>query len=265
MELISLAPWQLALASSGVLLLALVSLKNRLGFESSLLVAAIRAFVQLLLIGSVLHLVFAQRDFWVVMVIALVMFAVAVREINARQTLRLDLRSRVYITSITLAASTFLITVLLLVFIIQADPWYSPQYVIPILGMILGNSINVVSLAQDRLTQSIKQQSQIIEQKLLLGQTSKQATQDLYKQACLGALIPVVNSMSAAGLVSLPGMMTGQILAGSDPMEAVKYQLLILMLIAAAAGFGVLITLKLTVLQLFDDRDRLTLQKLREK
>ena len=146
--------------------------------------------------------------------------------------------------------------------VIGNDPWYTPQYAIPLLGMLLGNTMNGVALSVDRMTDTVWQQRQVIEQRLLLGQSAGEAVREIRRQATRSGMIPIINSMAAAGLVSLPGMMTGQILGGSSPMDAVKYQILIMFLICAGTGFGVMTALWLTSRKLFDDRHRLRLDVL---
>ena len=118
--------------------------------------------------------------------------------------------------------------------IIQVEPWYSPQYVIPIMGMILGNSMNGVALAIDRLTSEIREKREIIETRLSLGATSREAVSDIISSAVRAAMIPTINSLMTVGIVSLPGMMTGQILSGTSPIIAVKYQILVMYMIAAS-------------------------------
>jgi putative ABC transport system permease protein len=117
----------------------------------------------------------------------------------------------------------------------------------------------------DRLTQTAWQQRPVIEQRLMLGQSSQQAIADIRSEAMRAGMIPIINSMAAAGLVSLPGMMTGQILAGAPPVEAVKYQILIMFMISAGTGFGVIAVLWLISRRLFDERDRLSFKRLLKK
>ena len=146
--------------------------------------------------------------------------------------------------------------------VIGSDPWYAPQYAIPLLGMILGNTMNGIALGLDRLTQDAAQKRQIIETRLALGQNWKQAISDCRREAIRVGMIPIINAMSAAGVISLPGMMTGQILAGTPPVEAVKYQILVMFLIAGGTGFGTVVAVSLAARRLFDERQRLRLDRL---
>ena len=159
--------------------------------------------------------------------------------------------------------SSFSVTLLALIVIIGGSPWYTPQYAIPLLGMLLGNTMTGIALGMGRLTESAWQQRAVIEQRLLLGQTRDEAILELRKNSVRTGMIPIINAMAAAGIVSLPGMMTGQILAGSPPVEAVKYQILIMFLIAGGTGLGVMSAIWLTSRRLFDERHRLRLDRLR--
>ena len=193
------------------------------------------------------------------------MLSVAGWEILSRQHRKLKGWWGFAISTGSLFVSSFMITLLALTVIIQADPWYTPQYAIPLLGMLLGNTMTGIALGMDRLVQNAWMQSKVIEQRLMLGQTGVQAIRDIRKESMRAGMIPIINSMAAAGLVSLPGMMTGQILAGAAPVEAVKYQILIMFLITSGTGFGVVTVLWLISNRLFDDRDRLRFDQLLKK
>ncbi|MCP4756261.1 MAG: iron export ABC transporter permease subunit FetB [Proteobacteria bacterium] len=262
MNMILLTPWDLALAALLVLALAGTTFGLRLKMERQILVAAFRTAVQLLLLGLVLRVLFAQvNPFWVFLM-ALVMLLAGSREIVARQQRRFKGWWSFGLGASSMFISSFAVTILALLVIIGPEPWYSPQYAIPLLGMLMGNTMNGIALGMDRMTQTAWQQRTVIEQRLLLGQKAEEAILDIRRQATRTGLIPIVNSMSTAGLVSLPGMMTGQILAGSPPFEAVKYQILIMFLIAAGTGFGIMAALWQTSKRLFDDRQRLRLDNL---
>jgi putative ABC transport system permease protein len=131
--------------------------------------------------------------------------------------------------------------------------------------MLLGNTMNGIAIGMERLTTSMSNQKHIIEAQLLLGRSFDQAVSSLRRDAMSAGLIPTINGMAIAGLVSLPGMMTGQILAGADPMTAVLYQILIWLGIAAGTGFGALAAVVWTANSLSDERDRLRLDRLHTK
>jgi len=259
---ITLSTFDLALAAILVVLLGLFSVYMKLGITRQLYIAAIRTTLQLLLIGLVLKTLFASTQPWFVLLISLLMISVAGWEILSRQKRKLRAWWGFGVSTGSLFISSFLITLLCLLTIIQADPWYHPQYAVPLLGMLLGNTMTGIALGMDRLTQTAWQQRPVIEQRLMLGETAPQAIADIRSEAMRAGMIPIINSMAAAGLVSLPGMMTGQILAGAAPVEAVKYQILIMFMISAGTGFGVISVLWLISRRLFDERDRLCFKRL---
>ena len=260
--LIELSIVDLSLAAFLVLMLGTLSALMKLGISRQLYIAAARTTVQLLLIGLVLKALFASTSLAFILLISAVMICVAGWEILSRQQRKLKGWWGFGVSTGSLFVSSFLITLLCLIVVIQADPWYSPQYAIPLLGMLLGNTMTGIALGMDRLIQTAWQQRPIIEQRLMLGQTADEAIVDLRREAMRAGMIPIINSMAAAGLVSLPGMMTGQILAGSAPVEAVKYQILIMFMITSGTGLGVISVLWLISKRLFDDRERLCFKQL---
>jgi putative ABC transport system permease protein len=261
--MILLSHTDLSIAAALVVMLALLSLRLQAGISRQLLVAALRTAVQLTLIGLVLKALFANVHLGWVSLLALFMLMVAGREVMARQERRFSGWWGYSIGTVSMFLSSFTVTVFALVVILGDSPWYAPQYAIPLLGMLLGNTMSGIAIALDRLTQSAWQQRGVIEARLILGARSSEAIGELRRQAIRSGLIPIINAMAAAGIVSLPGMMTGQILAGSPPVDAVKYQILIMFLIAGGTGFGVMASIGITARRLFDDRHRLRLDRLR--
>lgn len=262
MNVISLSAQDLSLAATLILLLALLSFRLQLGLGWKLIIAAIRTTIQLLLIGLVLRFLFAEINFLLITGISLVMLGVAGREVRARQKRKIGGVFGYGVGVGSMFISSFSITFLALTTIVQVEPWYTPQYAIPLLGMMLGNTMTGIALAADNLTSNIYDQRAVIEQRLCLGETWRSASMGIRRNAMRVGMVPIINAMAAAGLVSLPGMMTGQILGGTPPVEAVKYQILIMFLIAAGTGFGVICSIWLMSRHLFDDRHRLCLHKL---
>lgn len=265
MEVIDLQWWKLALASLLVILLALLAHLGRVGISRSLLIAAVRTVAQLTLIGLVLEALFASANLLWIGLLALVMLLVAGREVMARQQRRFSGFWAFGIGTTAMFLSSFTVTVLTLTVVIGPQPWYAPQYAIPLLGMMLGNTMTGVALSLDRLTESFWRQRSVIENRLMLGQSWQEAVGDLRRDAMRGGMIPSINAMAAAGIVSLPGMMTGQILAGSPPAVAVKYQILIMLTITVGTGFGALMAVTWGSRRLFDERERLRLDRLTRK
>ena len=260
--MIQLSIVDLAIAAALVLLLALLSLRLHSAISRQLVVAAVRTAVQLTLIGLVLKVLFANASLGWVTLMALVMLLIAGREVMMRQERRFRGWWGFAVGTGSMFLSSFAVTVFALVVILGDEPWYAPQYAIPLLGMLLGNTMNGISISMDRLTHAAWEQRNVIEARLMLGQRWDTAISDYRKQAIRSGMIPIINAMAAAGIVSLPGMMTGQILAGVAPVEAVKYQILIMFLISAGTGLGTLAAVTIGSRRLFDERQRLCLDRL---
>ena len=222
----------------------MISLLLQLGLQRRLLVAAVRTVVQLLLIGYVLQWIFKANQWSVVLGLMLAMTLIAgfaaVRRTGRRYPgIWLD-------SIISMWASSWLIAAVALFAVVQLPKpqqdlsWYEPRYAIPLLGMILGNTLNGISLGLDRLGEELYAKRDQIETLLALGATRWEAARAPIQQAVRTGMIPIINSMMVVGLVSLPGMMTGQLLAGAEPMQAVTYQIAIMFLIAAGTSLGTL-------------------------
>ncbi len=130
--------------------------------------------------------------------------------------------------------------------IIRPDPWYSPPILIPLLGMVLGNSLTGISLGLDRFLSEMHNRRGELETSLALGATRWESCRGVFSVATRTAMVPILNTMAVAGIVSIPGMMTGQLLAGAPPIQAVKYQVMIMFVIAAAIAIGIVVALWLT-------------------
>jgi len=260
--MILISYWDLAILSILVLLLGLFLWLSGFNKVKTLWIAATRMVVQLLFMGVWLTYVFnADNPLWIVLV-GVIMLTAAGYEITKRQQYRFQKLNGLLIGFLALSMTSLVLLMGVLTFVIQPSPWYEPQYAIPLLGMLLGNSMTAIGLGLDTLTRSAVQSKAKIEAQLALGKTAKQSMNFIRQQSLHSAMIPIINMLVAAGIISLPGMMTGQILAGADPMEAVKYQIMSMLLIAASTGFGTLIAVHLASRKLFDSRQRLKLDDL---
>ena len=221
-----------------------------------------RQVVQLVLVGLVLKTIFTVASPWITLLAAAVMITFAAREIGARQDRRLRGIWGFSVGGTAMLMAGSMVTVFALTLQVKPSPWWSPQYALPLFGMILGNTMTGVSLGLDTLHTALHRDRLAIEAQLLLGATRWEAVTTALRHAVRSGFTPIINSMAATGVVSLPGMMTGQILAGVDPQEAVKYQILITLLIGGATGLGVLAATCASVMRLTDGRDRLRLDRL---
>jgi putative ABC transport system permease protein len=132
-----------------------------------------------------------------------------------------------------------------MIVVIAADPWYEPRFFIPVAGMTIGNSMTGITLGAERLTRVIKDGRAYIEEALMIGATPQLAAGEFVKDAFSAAIIPTINSMLGMGVVFIPGMMTGQILAGASPLEAIKYQIAIMMVILGSVALAVYLIINL--------------------
>ncbi len=264
-DYISLSYFDLALGAIFILLNGIISIAFRLGLAKKLFIVAFRMVVQLSIVALLLKAIFAISSPWLTALVALMMGLFAGREIWARQARKLKGFWGYSIGASSMMIAGILVTTIALSTQIQPDPWWNPQFALPLFGMILGNTMTGVSLALDNLTTTLNREQRALEALLLLGKTRFQAMLPFIRGALRAGFMPIINAMAAMGIVSLPGMMTGQILSGVDPQEAVKYQILILLLIGGATGLGVIGSVFLSAFRLSDNRDRLRLDRLSVK
>ncbi len=251
---------QLALSAFLILINLALSWRLKLGMDRQLWIASVRMVVQLLLVGYILQWVFTlQNPLWILLV-ALAMTVMA--GVSAVNRTRRRFISIYWSSFVSILTASFLVTGLVVVGIIQVKPWYDPQYLIPLLGMILGNSLTGTSLALDRFMEDLTSRREQIEMLLALGATRWEAARTTIQEAVRTGMIPMINSMMVMGLVSLPGMMTGQILAGASPVDAVRYQIVIVFAIASATALCTIGIVMLSFFALFNSEHQLRLDRL---
>lgn len=227
---------ELLAAASMIVVAVGLSLLARLGLARRIVIASLRTVLQLTAVGYVLTWVFTIDAAWPVVSALLLMTGVAGWAALGRVERRIPGAYGISLAAIAFAAfvSTFVVTRLSL----GLQPWYKAQYLIPLAGMVLGNSLTGISLAMDRLLAELSQRRDWVEERLALGASPWEASRPLVVTAVRAAMLPILNTMTVAGIVSLPGMMTGQILAGADPMQAVAYQIVIMFMICGATALG---------------------------
>jgi len=259
---LTLGYWDIALAATLLCINAAVSAFMQLGLCNRIILSALRMVAQLTAVGLVLKALFVTSSPWLVLLVVAVMIVFAGYEAYARQDRHFGGLWSWGLGATSMAVAALLVTVLALGTAIRPDPWYHPQYAIPLLGMVLGNTLTGVSLGLERLVSSAVRQKPAIEARLLTGAPIRLALKGCVREAMRTGMIPTINAMAATGVVALPGMMTGQILAGVDPIDAVKYQLLIMFLIAGGTGLGLTIAVLGGARLLSDNRHRLRLDRL---
>ena len=165
-----------------------------------------------------------------------------------------------------MGVSSWVLTAYALFVILRGiDQWYQPQYAIPLMGMVLGNTLNGISVGLGTLTSELAQRRGEIDTALSLGATRYEAALPTLRQAIRLGMTPIINSMTVVGLVSLPGMMTGQLLSGTSPIEAVKYQIMIMFLVASATALGTVGVVALSYLHLFSRDHQFLFHALKKK
>jgi putative ABC transport system permease protein len=260
---ITLTPLDLAVASSLILFDAVLSVILRLNLHRQVIWAATRMVVQLVAVGYLLRWVFSMHHPALTVLVVVVMSAIAAREIAARPERKFKGWIGLTISGVGVALATIVTVGLALTTAIRPTPWYDARYAIPLAGIVLGSVLNAGSLTLDTLLGDARREKNAIEAQLALGVTYAVAIGPLVRNSVRRGLLPIVNQMSAAGLITLPGIMTGQIIAGEDPIEAVKYQILLMFLLAGASGLTGLTVAGLAAHQLSDNRQRLRLDRLR--
>ncbi len=263
MNPILLQPRDIAIAAGLIVLDGVLSVALRLRIHRQLAIASIRMVLQLVLIGFVLRFVFALASPVATLGVILLMMAVATREIASRPERRLRRFGNEAVGAIAVVVATGLACLLALTTALRPTPWYDARYAIPLAGIVLGSVLNAASLALDSLLGGVVAERSAIEARLALGAPMRLAMGPLVRVSIRRGLLPIVNQMSAAGIVTLPGIMTGQVLAGLDPLEAAKYQILLMFLLAGASGLAAVGVVLLAARRLTDDRQRLRLDRLR--
>lgn len=261
MRPVQLHALDLAIAAVLIVLDAAISITLGLRLHWRIFLSALRMVVQLLLVGFVLRIVFAFVSPTAMIAIAMLMIAAAVREAASRPAHALRGCANYRIGAAVIGLSSITTVLLALLTAIRPSPWYDPRYALPILGIVLGSVLNSASLALDTFFGAAVQRRAEIEAQLALGSTWREALAQPIRDAVRRGMIPITNQMAAAGIITLPGTMTGQILAGMDPLDASKYQILLLFLLAGAGGLAAVGAVYLASWSVTDRRHRLRVER----
>ncbi|QDU62017.1 hypothetical protein Pan216_28830 [Planctomycetes bacterium Pan216] len=259
-EYLSMGYGQILAATLLIIVNMGISLVLGLALERRLLVASARTVVQLSLLGFVLGWVYQHPQWYVLFPVAGLMTFVAGHA--AIRRVRRTYPKALVTGTTAMAAGSWSITLIGLIVIVRPTPWYAPQYAIPLLGMILGNTLNGISLGIDRFGEELVNKRDRIETLLALGATRWEAAHEPMREALRTGMTPIINSMSVVGIVSIPGMMTGQLLAGVVPVEAVRYQMIIMFMIASGTALGTLLAVLLSYFRLFSNKHQLLVSQL---
>ncbi|KAE8719060.1 Protein ALUMINUM SENSITIVE 3 [Hibiscus syriacus] len=220
-----------------VLIAVILSFMQNLGLEKEMVYSIFRAFLQLSVIGFVLQFIFNQDNTgWILLSY---LFMVSVAGYTAGQRAKHVPRGK-YVAGASILAGTALTMFVLVV--LNVFP-FTPRYIIPVAGMMVGNAMTVTGVTMKRLRDDIKIQLNLVETALALGATPRQATLEQVKRSLVIALSPVLDNAKTVGLISLPGAMTGLIMGGASPLEAIQLQIIVMnMLIGASTISSIMST-----------------------
>jgi len=259
-----LITWTDVFASLVFIAVCIVLLRwRRVGLEKTLLIGTLRTFVQLGAMGFLLNYIFELNNWPFMVLLLLLMILIAAWE-GVRRQKEVPIPGYFLILAGSLIITVVVTLGSILAFILEVKPWYYPYAMIPIGGMIIGNSLNSATLAVNRFTGELSHRKQEVEMYLSLGASPKVATQEAIRTSVKAALIPTINALMMVGLVQLPGVMTGQILAGADPLVAVRYQIMIMYMWVTVSVLTVLITLVFVARSFFTSQVQLKLEMLRQ-
>lgn len=249
-EMLGLDYSHIAIASSLIGVILLISYGLKLGIGRQIFIASIRTVLQLSLIGLILAWVFARSQWYEVLTILTMMTLIA--SFSASNRVKQPYNGVKLDSLVAILGSAWLVALMGVFLIFQNHPWYQPSTIIPVMGLILGNSLTAVSLCMSQLVASFHREQALINMQLSLSATPWEASQNLVKTAINNGIMPTINSMMVVGVVSLPGMMTGQILAGADPHQAVLYQIITMFMIATSSTLGCVIACGLVFRRFFN-------------
>lgn len=234
-----LGPLQLVAAGALVVLSIALVRARRVGLEIDFAWGAARTTAQLLLVGFVLRRIFeADAIVWVLLAFA-VMLAAASWTASRRPSEKIP--GLLAVSAIALAVGAGITTFAVTAFVVRADPWWAPRYFLPLAGMIVGNAMNAAALTAERLQADIAAHTGEIDELLALGARPRRAIARHSRAAIRAGLVPTINAMLTVGLVSLPGMMTGQMVAGADPTIAARYQIVVMFMLTAATTISAIL------------------------
>ena len=255
-DIIDLTVMQLAMAYIFVLIVLGIVRVRGIRREKEIVIASVRMTLQLVLVGYVLVYIFDNPSPFTTgaIIVMMELFAVYTVLRRFRKSLTSALR---WVVAFSMCFGTLSCIAYFLLVVVRISPWYEPQYVIPVAGMLIGNSMTGISLGLKSLLEGMTTRSHMVEEALILGATPRAATRDIINSSFDGAILPTINSMVGMGVVFLPGMMTGQILSGTSPTTAIAYQIAIMLGILGAVALTIIIMLQLGCRTFFNKQDQL--------
>jgi putative ABC transport system permease protein len=255
-KVIDLTIWQVAIAYIFVLIVIAIVRIRKINKEKEIIISSIRMTLQLILTGYILVYIFENPSPFITTGIIFLMEVFSIFTIFKKFKGKLSNPLK-RIIAISMSVGTLSCLVYFLFMVVRISPWYSPQYFVPIAGMLIGNSMTGISLGIKSLIEGMSTQKSLIEEALILGATPQEASRNIINSTFDAAIMPTINSMVGMGIVFLPGMMTGQILSGTSPTTAIAYQIAIMLGILGAVALTVIIMLWLGYRTFFNEEDQL--------
>lgn len=223
--------WGLLVALAMVTVAASIIELMRINIGKTLLWSACRALLQLCAMGFVVGYVIRANNVWLVFAVIAVMLVAAVQiTLSRAKGVPKGLAGPVLLSlTITMLLMISLVTEL----VVRPHPWYAPQLVVPLTGMLLGNTVSALAVGLSRFYESMDERRDEIDTMLALGATAWEAARPSIVSSIRLGLLPTTATLASCGIVTIPGMMAGQVIAGGDPLEAAKYQFVVFAAIAA--------------------------------
>ncbi|MDW3786602.1 iron export ABC transporter permease subunit FetB [Staphylococcus saprophyticus] len=251
-----------ALALTGLLLLfpIIISYKEKLHIIKDLLIATVRAIIQLIILGFLLHFIFGVNQTWLLIVFVLVIIINASWNTISRASPVMHHVFWISFVAIFVGVALPLVGVVL-----TGAIEFKPNEVIPIAGMLGSNGLIAINLAYQNLDRGFVKEMSQIESKLALGANPKLSSKETIRNSVKTAIVPTIDSVKTYGIVSIPGMMTGLIIGGVEPLQAVKFQLMVVFIHTTATIMSALIATYLSYKQFFNHRDQLISRHLNQE
>lgn len=246
--------WGLLVALLMVAVAALVSELMCISIGKTLMWSAIRALVQLCVMGVIIGYVIRSNNPWLVFGVIAVMLVAAVQiTLSRAKGIPKGLAGPVLLSLvITMLLMISLVTEL----VVRPHPWYAPQLVVPLTGMLLGNTVSALAVGLSRFYESMNERRDEVDTLLALGATPWEAARPSIVSSIRLGLLPTTASLASCGIVTIPGMMAGQVIAGGDPLNAAKYQFVVLAAIAALTLVADALIMTMTYRTCFTDKDQ---------
>lgn len=236
-----------------VVVALLIGYKEKLGIDKDIIISVARAIVQLFIVGYILKFIIRSNNYLLTLAMILVILFNAAWNAKKRGA---GIPNIFWISFTAITASTALT---LGVLVLTHSVKFIPQQMIPITGMIAGNTMVAIGLCYRSMKKSFHDQQQQVLEKLALGANYKLASMDILRSSIKTGMSPSIDSAKTVGIVNLPGMMAGLIFAGVDPVQAIRYQIMVTFMLLSATSIGSVIACYWAYRRFFNDQEQLEL------